>query len=174
MDFKIAGTMFEREQISQRVKELAGEISAHFQGEEIVVVGILKGASVFTCDLIRELDNDVILDFMMISSYGKSTKSSGIVKIIKDIDADIEGKNVIIVEDIIDTGLTMRYLKEYFEAKGCKDLKICTFLDKPERRLCDIKADFTGFSIPDKFVVGYGLDVGEKFRNLPYIGYIEV
>lgn len=174
MDFKIAGTMFEREQISQRVKELAAEISTHFQGEEIVVVGILKGASVFTCDLIRELDNDVILDFMMISSYGKSTKSSGIVKIIKDIDADIEGKNVIIVEDIIDTGLTMRYLKEYFESKGCKDLKICTFLDKPERRQCEIEADFTGFKIPDKFVVGYGLDVGEKFRNLPYIGYIEV
>ena len=117
--------------------------------------------------------NDVILDFMMVSSYGMSTKSSGVVKIIKDVDAVVEGQNVLIVEDIIDTGLTMNYLRDYFQRKGCKSFKICTLLDKPQRRTCDVVADFTGFEIPDKFVVGYGIDCGEKYRNLPYIGYVE-
>lgn len=173
MDINIAGVFYSKEEIAKRVKEMAKDIEACFGKEDIVMVGVLKGACVFVTDLMREINNDIILDFMMVSSYGMSTKSSGIVKIIKDVDAVVEGQNVLIVEDIIDTGLTMKYLKDYFERKGCKSFKICTLLDKPQRRTCDVVADFTGFEIPDKFVVGYGIDCGEKYRNLPYIGYVE-
>lgn len=169
----IAGTLLSKEDITNKVKELANEIEAFFGDEEIVVICILKGASVFTMDLIREIKNDVILDFMIVSSYGMQTKSSGIVKIIKDVDVFVEGKNVLVVEDIIDTGLTLKYLKDYFERRGCKEFKICTLLDKAEKRTCDIIPDFVGFTIPNKFVVGYGIDCGEKYRNLPYIGYVE-
>lgn len=170
---KIAGTMISKEEIADKVKDLAKQIEHHFGEEDIVVVCILKGASVFTMDLIREIRNDVILDFMIVSSYGMETKSSGIVKIIKDLDVFVEGKNVLIVEDIIDTGLTLQYLKDYFERRGCKQFKICTLLDKAEKRTCDIVPDFVGFTIPNKFVVGYGIDCGEKYRNLPYIAYVE-
>lgn len=169
----IAGTLLSKEDIANKVKELANEIETFFGDEEIVVICILKGASVFTMDLIREIKNDVILDFMIVSSYGMQTKSSGIVKIIKDVDVFVEGKNVLVVEDIIDTGLTLKYLKDYFERRGCKEFKICTLLDKAEKRTCDIMPDFVGFKIPNKFVVGYGIDCGEKYRNLPYIGYVE-
>lgn len=170
---KIAGELLTKRQIEEKVKELASEIEQYFQDEEIVVICILKGASVFTMDLIREIKNDIILDFMIVSSYGMETKSSGIVKIIKDVDVFVEGKNVLIVEDIIDTGLTLKYLKDYFQRRGCKDFKICTLLDKAEKRTCDIIPDFIGFTIPNKFVVGYGIDCGEKYRNLPFIGYVE-
>ena len=173
MDINIAGIFYSKEEIASRVRELASEIEECFGDEDIVIVGVLKGACVFVTDLTREIKNDVILDFMMVSSYGMSTKSSGVVKIIKDVDAVVEGQNVLIVEDIIDTGLTMNYLRDYFQRKGCKSFKICTLLDKPQRRTCDVVADFTGFEIPDKFVVGYGIDCGEKYRNLPYIGYVE-
>lgn len=169
----IKGQLFTKEEIQNKVKELANEIETYFKNEEIVVICILKGASVFTMDLIREIENDVILDFMIVSSYGMDTKSSGVVKIIKDVDFSVEGKNVLIVEDIIDTGLTLSYLKDYFERRGCKDFKICTLLDKKEKRKADIVPDFIGFTIPNKFVVGYGIDCGEKYRNLPYIGYVE-
>lgn len=169
----IAGELLTQEEIKNKVKELAKEIEGYFGGEDIVVVCILKGASVFTMDLIREIKSDVILDFMIVSSYGMETKSSGIVKIIKDVDVFVEGKNVLIVEDIIDTGLTLKYLKDYFNRRGCKDFKICTLLDKAEKRTCDIVPDFIGFTIPNKFVVGYGIDCGEKYRNLPYIGFVE-
>lgn len=169
----IAGELLSKEEIAEKVKQLAKEIEDHFGEEDIVVICILKGASVFTMDLIREIKNDVILDFMIVSSYGMETKSSGIVKIIKDVDVFVEGKNVLIVEDIIDTGLTLKYLKDYFQRRGCKEFKICTLLDKAEKRTCDIVPDFVGFTIPSKFVVGYGIDCGEKYRNLPYIGYVE-
>lgn len=145
---KIAGELLTKRQIEEKVKELASEIEQYFQDEEIVVICILKGASVFTMDLIREIKNDIILDFMIVSSYGMETKSSGIVKIIKDVDVFVEGKNVLIVEDIIDTGLTLKYLKDYFQRRGCKDFKICTLLDKAEKRTCDIIPDFIGFTIP--------------------------
>lgn len=169
----IAGQLLTKEEIQTKVKELAVEIQDYFKDEEIYVVCILKGASVFTMDLIREIKNDVILDFMIVSSYGMETKSSGVVKIIKDVDMPMENKNVLIVEDIIDTGLTLEYLKDYFERRGCKDFKICTLLDKFEKRTANIVPDFVGFKIPNKFVVGYGIDCGEKYRNLPYIAYVE-
>lgn len=169
----ISGVLLSKEEIASKVSELAGEIQDYFKKEDIVVICILKGASVFTMDLIRKIENDVILDFMIVSSYGMETKSSGIVKIIKDVDVFVENKNVLIVEDIIDTGLTLKYLKDYFQRRGCKDFKICTLLDKAEKRTSDIVPDFIGFTIPDKFVVGYGIDCGEKYRNLPYIGYVD-
>lgn len=170
---KISGELYSKDQISQKVKELALQIEEYFGNEEIVVICVLKGASVFTMDLIREIKNDVILDFMIVSSYGLETKSSGVVKIVKDVDISVEGKNVLIVEDIIDTGLTLKYLEKYFAQKGCKDFKICALLDKAESRTNDIVPDFVGFKVPGVFVVGYGIDCGEKYRNLPYIGYVE-
>ena len=169
----IAGELFSKDQIAEKVKELAKEIENHFGDEDIVAVCILKGASVFAVDLIREIKNDIILDFMIVSSYGMETKSSGVVKIIKDVDISVEGKNVLIIEDIIDTGLTLKYLESYFERRGCKDFKICALLDKAENRTSDITPDFVGFKVPGVFVVGYGIDCGEKYRNLPYIGYVE-
>ena len=137
--------------------------------EEIV----LKGASVFCADLIREIDLDVRMDFMVVSSYGNETSSSGTVKIIKDLDVDIENKNVLIVEDIIDSGLTLSSLVAALETRKPKSLKLCTLLDKPERRTADIKVDYVGYVIEDKFIVGYGIDFAEKYRNLPYIGIVE-
>ena len=169
----LSGALLTKEEIQSKVKELAIQIQNYFKNEEIYVVCILKGAGVFTMDLIREIKNDVILDFMIVSSYGSETKSSGIVKIIKDVDMAVENKNVLIVEDIIDTGLTLEYLKDYFQRRGCKDFRICTLLDKFEKRTCNIVPDFVGFKIPNKFVVGYGIDCNEKYRNLPYIAYVE-
>ncbi|WFD09204.1 hypoxanthine phosphoribosyltransferase [Tepidibacter hydrothermalis] len=171
--YKITDVLISEEEISKKVYELAKTIEKEYKGEEVVFVGILKGACVFISDIIRKIDLDICLDFMAVSSYGMSTQSSGVVRILKDLDSDIEGKNVIIVEDIIDTGLTLSYLRENLMARNPKSLKICTLLDKPERRKCDIPVDYVGFKIPDKFIVGYGIDCGEKFRNVPYIGIVE-
>ncbi|MEJ8554927.1 hypoxanthine phosphoribosyltransferase [Tepidibacter sp. Z1-5] len=171
--YKITDVLISEEEISKKVYELAKIIENEYKGEEVVFVGILKGACVFVSDIIRKINLDIELDFMAVSSYGMSTQSSGVVRILKDLDSDIEGKNVIIVEDIIDTGLTLSYLRENLMARNPKSLKICTLLDKPERRKCDIPVDYAGFKIPDKFIVGYGIDCGEKFRNLPYIGIVE-
>ncbi len=171
--YKITDVLINEEEISKKVYELAKTIEKEYKGEEVIFVGILKGACVFISDIIRKIDLDIRLDFMAVSSYGMSTQSSGVVKILKDLDSDIEGKNVIIVEDIIDTGLTLSYLRENLKARNPKSLKICTLLDKPERRKCDIPVDYAGFKIPDKFIVGYGIDCGEQFRNLPYIGIVE-
>lgn len=172
-ELNIGGKLLDEKQIQEKVKELATQIEQEFQGEEIYVVGILKGACIFVSDLIRHLNCPVKVDFMALSSYGMSLESSGVVKIIKDLDMDIEGQNVLIVEDIIDTGLTMEYLKGYLKARKCKKLKICTLLDKPEGRKCDIVADFTGFHLPDEFIIGYGIDCQENYRNLPYIAYVK-
>ncbi|CEH35544.1 hypoxanthine phosphoribosyltransferase [Romboutsia lituseburensis] len=170
--FKVTEVMISEEQLAEKVSELAKQIENDFKGEELLVVGILKGASVFVSDLIRKINLDVNIDFMSVSSYGSSTESSGVVKILKDLDVNIEGKNVLIVEDIIDSGLTLSNLVAALETRNPKSLKLCTLLDKPQRRKADIPVDYVGFVIEDKFIVGYGIDYAEKYRNLPYIGVV--
>lgn len=172
---EIQEVLLTSEQIATRVKELGEEVSQDYQGEEsdLIVIGILKGALPFFADLIRVISVPLRYDLMAVSSYGISTKSSGIVQIIKDIDLSIEGENVLIVEDIIDTGLTLKYLVENLKSRRPKSIKTITLLDKPSRRLADITPDYNGFSIPDRFVVGYGLDYAERFRELPMIGVLK-
>lgn len=165
--------LISREELAQKVKEIGQQITKDFEGEPVLLVGILKGSVPFMADLMRELDLDVTIDFMCVSSYGSATKSSGVVRIIKDLDTPLEGKNVIIVEDIIDTGLTLAYLKEYLGARHPKCLKICTILDKPSRRKVEIEGDYVGFEVEDKYIVGYGLDSAQQYRQLPYISWIK-
>lgn len=165
--------MIGKEELKERVAELGKEISRDYKGESILAICVLKGAVIFMSDLIRELNVETKIDFMAVSSYGASTESTGVVRILKDLDSDIEGENVIIIEDIIDSGLTLKYLKGYLMARNPKSLKICTLLDKPERRVADVKPDYVGFSIENKFIVGYGLDYNQMYRNLPYISYLE-
>jgi hypoxanthine phosphoribosyltransferase len=165
--------MIGKEELKERVAELGKEISRDYKGESILAICVLKGAVIFMSDLIRELNVETKIDFMAVSSYGASTESTGVVRILKDLDSDIEGENVIIIEDIIDSGLTLKYLKDYLMARNPKSLKICTLLDKPERRVADVKPDYVGFSIENKFIVGYGLDYNQMYRNLPYISYLE-
>lgn len=165
--------LFSEEQLAEKVKELGKQISEDYKGEEVLVIGILKGANVFMSDLIRKIHIPIELDFMAVSSYGASTQSSGVVKIMKDLDYSIEGKNVLIIEDIIDTGLTLHYLQENLLSRGPKSFKICTLLDKPERRKAAINVDYKGFDIPDEFIVGYGIDYAEKYRNLPYVASLK-
>jgi len=169
----IEKVLISKEDIKKRIKELGEEITKDLQGEEVIVVGVLKGCVVFLSDLIRELDIKVDLDFMICSSYGSDTESSGNVKIIKDINVDVKNKVVLVVEDIIDSGRTMANLKEIFKVRKCKDFKICTLLDKKDRRAVDIEADYIGFNVPNEFVVGYGLDYAGKYRNLPEIGVLK-
>ena len=165
--------MITEEQLKQRTKELGRQISKDFEGEEILVIGILKGAVLFLSDLIREITVDTRIDFMAVTSYGASTQSTGVVRILKDLDSGIENQNVIIVEDIIDSGITLHYLRDYLLGRLPKNLKICTLLDKPERREANIKPDYVGFEVENKFIVGYGLDYDQKYRNLPYITCLE-
>lgn len=165
--------LFTEEQIRERVKEVGKQISADYGKDPILMVGILKGSVPFMADLMRATVGKIEIDFMAVSSYGAGTKSSGVVRIIKDLDHDIEGKNVIIVEDIIDTGLTLQYLKEYLLKRNPASLKIATCLDKPSRRVVDIKPDYCCFEVEDKFIVGYGLDADQQFRQLPYITWIK-
>lgn len=161
-------------QLQSRISEIANEISKDYKNEEIILVCILKGATYFAIDLSKKLtNNDVILDFMKVSSYGAQTESSGEINFTLDLSENIENRNVIIVEDIIDSGITLNYLYDYLKTKNPKSLKICVLLDKKERRIQDIHVDYTCFEIENKFVVGYGLDYDEKYRNLPYVGYIE-
>lgn len=165
--------LISEEQLKQKVKELGAEITRDFAGQEVLLVGILKGSVPFMADLMRAIDLDLSIDFMQVSSYGGDTKTSGVVRILKDLDADITGKNVIIVEDIIDSGYTLDYLKGYLANRGSKCLKICTILDKPSRRKVELKPDYCGFQVDDLFIVGYGLDLDQKYRNLPYISWIK-
>lgn len=165
--------MITQEQLAKRVRELGKQISEDYKGQEILVIGILKGAVLFLSDLIREITVDTKIDFMAVTSYGASTKSSGVVRILKDLDTGIEDENVIIVEDIIDSGVTLHYLRDYLMNRKPKSLKICTLLDKPDRREVEIKSDYTGFEIENKFIVGYGLDYDQRYRNLPYITCLE-
>lgn len=165
--------LFTEEQIRARVMELGKQITADYSGKEIVAVGILKGAIVFFSDLIREIKCPVRFDFMAISSYGNSTKTSGTARLLKDIDTDIENKHVIIIEDIIDSGVTLKYLKENFQHRKAASVKICAMLNKPEGRRANIKGDYVGFDVPDEFIVGYGLDYAGRYRNLAYIGTLK-
>ncbi|MBQ3107178.1 MAG: hypoxanthine phosphoribosyltransferase [Firmicutes bacterium] len=162
-------TVISQDVLKARVQELGREIAKDYGDESIMAICILKGAVIFMTDLVRAIGTDVKLDFMAVSSYGNSTKSSGVVKIVKDLDTPIAGENLLIVEDIIDSGRTLKYLKENLESRGPKSIKICTLLDKPARRVVDLKPDYIGFEIEDQFIVGYGLDYAEHFRNLPYI-----
>ena len=156
-----------KEEIQRKTRELAERISRDYEGEELLLVGVLKGGFVFLADLCREITIPVSIDFISVSSYGNSTVSSGVVRILKDIDYDITGKHILIVEDLIDTGLTLTYLKDLFAAKHCASVKLCTILDKPSRRKVPLEIDYKGIEIPDEFVIGYGLDYAEKYRNLP-------
>ena len=162
------------EEVNKRISEVAEQINRDYAGRHVHLICILKGGVFFTCELAKRLDLSVSLDFMSVSSYGAGTKSSGIVKIVKDLDEPLEGKEVIIVEDIIDSGRTLSYLIEVLKQRNPKSIHLCTLLDKPERRERDVKVDYVGFEIPDEFVVGYGLDYDQKYRNLPYIGVVEV
>ncbi len=163
------------EAVDQRIQELGDAISRDYAGKSIHLICILKGSVFFTCELAKRITVPVSLDFMSVSSYGAGTSSSGVVKISKDLDEPLEGKEVLIVEDIIDSGRTLSYLIEILKKRNPHSLKLCTLLDKPDRRVVDnVTVDYTGFEIPDKFVVGYGLDYAQKYRNLPYIGVIEV
>ena len=165
--------LISKEQLAAKVAELGAQISKDYEGEELFLIGILKGSVPFMADLMREITLDVEMDFISVSSYGSGTTTSGVVRILKDLDSDIAGKNVLIVEDIIDSGLTLAYLKEYLAKRNPKSIKIVTMLSKPARRKADLEADYTGFVVDDKFIVGYGLDIDQKYRNLPYISWIK-
>ena len=162
------------EEVNKKISEVAAQINKDYEGKEVHLICILKGGVFFTCELAKRLTIPVSLDFMSVSSYGSDTKSSGVVKIIKDLDEPLEGKNVIIVEDIIDSGRTLAYLIEILKQRNPESIHLCTLLDKPERRVKkQVKVDYTCFEIPDEFVVGFGLDYDQKYRNLPYIGVVE-
>ena len=164
------GFLITEEQIKGRVREIASQIKKDYQDTVPILVGVLKGSFIFLADLVRELsDIDVEVDFLSVSSYGRSTKTSGIVKILKDLSISIEGRDVILVEDICDSGLTLKYLVELLKGRKPRSLRVCVLLDKKERRLVDIDLSYVGFEVPDRFLVGYGLDYAERYRNLPYI-----
>ena len=169
----ILEVLITEEQLKAKVFELAKEIEKDYEGKDLVAICILKGAMVFLCDIVRQIDLPMIVDVMSVSSYGNSTKSSGVVKILKDLDTDIEGKDVLIIEDIIDTGLTLSYLMELLEQRGAASIKLCSILNKNVPKKADITIDYKGFDIPDAFVVGYGLDYADKYRNLPYVGILK-
>jgi hypoxanthine phosphoribosyltransferase len=160
-------------EIQLKVKELGKQISLDYAGRNLLVICVLKGAFIFMADLVKAIDIPLELDFMAVSSYGQSTKSSGIVKIIKDLDVTVEGRDVIIVEDIIDSGLTLSYLIDVLERRNALSISVVALFDKPGRRTVDLEPDYKGFSLPDAFVVGYGLDYAQKYRNLPYIGILK-
>ncbi|MCX7843425.1 MAG: hypoxanthine phosphoribosyltransferase [Clostridia bacterium] len=167
MQNDIEGILVSRDTIREKVIELGKRISKDYEGKDLVLVGVLKGGFVFLADLMRELSIPVDMDLISVSSYGASTKSSGVVRIIKDIDINVANKHVLLVEDIVDTGLTLKYLKELFYTRGPLSVKVCTAFDKPSRRKVEIEVEYCGIEIPDKFVIGYGLDYAGKYRNLP-------
>lgn len=165
--------LLDEEQISKKIKEIGNTISRDYKGKDLILIGVLKGSIMYMANLAREIDLPCTMDFMSVSSYGNATTSSGIVKILKDLDASIEGKDVLIVEDIIDSGITLKYLQKYLRAKNPNSVEITTLLNKPERRKADIDVKYIGFEVPDYFLVGYGLDYAEKYRNLPFIGILK-
>ena len=165
--------MISEEVVNKKIEELGKQISEDYVGKEVHLICILKGSAFFTCELAKRITVPVSLDFMSVSSYGDGTQSSGIVKIAKDLDESLEGKEVILIEDIIDSGRTLSYLLDVLAKRNPASLKLCTLLDKPDRRVKDVKVDYVGFQIPDEFVVGYGLDYAQKYRNLPFIGIVE-
>ncbi len=161
------------EEVDRRIQAIGDQISKDYEGKQVHLVCVLKGGSFFMCELAKRITVPVSLDFMSVSSYGSDTKSSGVVKIVKDLDDSIKDKDVLVVEDIVDSGRTLSYLLEMLRDREPRSLRLCTLLDKPERRVVDVNVDYTGFAIPDEFVVGYGLDYDQKYRNLPYIGIVE-
>jgi hypoxanthine phosphoribosyltransferase len=169
----VASVLITEEEIRARVADLGRRISEDYEGRELTLVSVLKGSLPFMADLMRAITIPVAIDLMEVSSYGTATESSGLVRILKDLSSSIDGRDVLIVEDIIDTGLTLNYLVRYLRGKNPRSLRICTLVDKPARRLVDIPIDYRGFEIPDQFVIGYGLDYGEYYRNLPFIGVLK-
>jgi hypoxanthine phosphoribosyltransferase len=166
--------LIEREEIKKKVAELGKIIEADIKNSdnEVVCIGLLKGSAIFMGALVQKINHPVKMDFMSVSSYGSSMETSGVVKILKDVDEDVENKDIIIIEDLIDTGLTLNYVKKFLQSKGAASVKICTLLDKPYRRKVDVFIDYVGFEIPNEFIVGYGIDYAEFYRNLPYIGKV--
>jgi hypoxanthine phosphoribosyltransferase len=169
----ILEVLFSEEQLDRRVREIAAQIEKDYEGKEIMLISVLRGSFVFMADLCRRIDLPCTLDFMSVSSYGKGTSSSGQVQITKDLSSDISGKHIIVVEDILDSGNTLSYLLKLLEQRNPASIRLCTLLDKPDRRVKQVEVHYTGFSIPDAFVVGYGLDYAEKYRNMPYIGILK-
>lgn len=173
MENDILEVLINKDTISKKVCEIGEQITADYKGKNLLLVSILKGSVVFMSDLMRAIKLPCEIDFMSVSSYGGGVKTSGVVKIIKDLDLDLKDRHVLIVEDILDSGMTLSYLKSILIERSPASIKICTLLDKPERRQADVFADYTGFNVPDEFVVGYGLDYNSKYRNLPYIGVLK-
>ena len=165
--------LLSEEEVDARIQEIGDMISKDYAGKEVHLICVLKGGSFFMCELAKRITVPVSLDFMSVSSYGADTKSSGVVKIVKDLDESLTGKHVLVVEDIVDSGRTLSHLLKMLKDRGPADVSLCTLLDKPDRRVVDVKVDYTGFQIPDEFVVGYGLDYDQKYRNLPYIGVVK-
>ena len=165
--------MISEEEVDAKIAEIGKKISEDYAGKQVHLICILKGSVFFTCELAKRITVPVTLDFMSVSSYGDGTASSGIVRIVKDLDESLEGKEVIVIEDIIDSGRTLHYLLDVLKKRQPNSLKLCTLLDKPERRVKEVTVDYVGFEIPDEFVVGYGLDYAQRYRNLPYIGVVE-
>lgn len=165
--------LFSEEVLNKRIKELANEISKDYEGKSLVVVGILKGSVLFAAELIKNISVKCEIDFMAVSSYGSSTETSGVVRILKDLDSSIEGKDILLVEDIVDTGITLSYLLKYLQARKANSIEIVSLLNKPVRRKTDLDVKYIGFEVPDGFIVGYGIDYAEKYRNLPFIGILK-
>ena len=165
--------LLSEEEVNKRIREIGDQISRDYAGKQVHLVCVLKGGRFFMCELAKRITVPVSLDFMSVSSYGKDTKSSGVVRIVKDLDEPLTDKHVLVIEDIVDSGRTLSYLLEMLKDRGPEDVKLCTLLDKPSRRVVDVKVDYTGFEIPDEFVVGYGLDYDQKYRNLPYVGIVK-
>ncbi|MBI2914393.1 MAG: hypoxanthine phosphoribosyltransferase [Firmicutes bacterium] len=173
MNGDVAEILLEETQIQAKVRALASQLSSDYEGMDLVMVCILKGAVLFMADLMRYISIPVTVDFMAISSYGAGTKTSGVVRILKDLDEPVQGKHVLIVEDIVDTGLTLKYLQNNLSSRQPASLRSCVLLDKPTRREVDIQPDYVGFEMPDRFMIGYGLDYSERYRNLPFIGVLK-
>lgn len=173
MQKDIQEILFSEQTLREKVKELGARITEDYRGKNPLIVSVLKGSYVFMADLTRQIDTRCNVDFMVVSSYGGGTKTSGEVQIIKDIENKIEGRHLLIVEDILDSGVTLSYLMKILQARGAASIRLCTLLSKPERRKVDVAVDYLGFEIPDEFVVGYGLDYAESYRNLPYIGVLK-
>lgn len=167
------GVLISEQEVDDKISEMAEKLSKEYEGKIVHLIGVLKGSVFFMCELAKKMTTPVTLDFMAVSSYGNETKSSGVVKLIKDLDESIEGRDVILVEDIMDSGRTLSYLVRILKERKPESFKVITLLDKPDRRVVEIEPDMTGFVIPDRFVVGYGLDCAQKYRNLPYVGVIE-
>ena len=165
--------LLSEEQIKEKVKEIGAQITKDYQGKKLLIVTILKGSVIFAADLLREIKIPVEIDFMCLSSYGSDSKSSGVAKIVKDLNEPIEGKNVLIIEDILDSGNTLSHLVKLLATRNPKDIKIATLLDKPDRRVAEVEVAYKGFTIPDEFVIGYGLDYAEKYRNIPFVGILK-